>query len=107
MIKRYVPLTLSRGVAILPLVAGLVGCGVEEADSPVADTSSAATAAKLFSDKTADSIGTSETVSPTAIDLSTNNPFFHSFGTNGRTCGTCHQESFGWTITPQFAQSRP
>jgi cytochrome c peroxidase len=26
--------------------------------------------------------------------------FFTSFGTNGRTCGTCHLPSDGWTITP-------
>ena len=25
---------------------------------------------------------------------------------SGRTCGTCHQEALGWTITPGFARSR-
>ena len=102
----------SRSFTLLPLLAGLLGCGMEEGNDQVTETRSALTETadkkpKIFSDETADSIGKSETVSPTAIDLSANNPFFYNFGTNGRTCGTCHQESLGWTITPQFAQSRP
>ncbi len=32
--------------------------------------------------------------------------FFQNLGTNGRTCGTCHQESDGWTITPPHVQAR-
>jgi cytochrome c peroxidase len=32
------------------------------------------------------------------------NPFFLSLGTNGRTCQTCHQPKFGWTITPNSVQ---
>ena len=36
------------------------------------------------------------------IDL--NSEFFTSFGTNGRTCGTCHRPESGWTITPERAQ---
>lgn len=39
-----------------------------------------------------------------AIDLS--NPFFQSIGTNGRSCGTCHQAGDGWTVTPSHIQSR-
>src|SRR3954453_9264048 len=60
----------------------------------------------LDTDLTRDAIGLSGTVSPNKIDLKTDNPFFHDFGTNARTCGTCHQEAFGWTITPGFARSR-
>jgi len=75
-------------------------------DSPV-DEGSTEQASTLFDDITADSIGSSETVSASRIDLSSRNPFFHDFGTNGRTCGTCHQEAFGWTITPAFAKARP
>ena len=37
-----------------------------------------------------------------SIDLS--NPFFRVFGTNGRTCGTCHQERAGWSMTPELAR---
>src|SRR4051812_43032379 len=39
-----------------------------------------------------------------AIDF--DNPFFRSLGTNGRTCGTCHQPSDGWTIVPSHVQAR-
>src|SRR5688572_30593449 len=39
-----------------------------------------------------------------AID--TGNPFFASLGTNGRSCGTCHLASQGWTITPSFVRAR-
>ncbi|MEO8550384.1 MAG: hypothetical protein ABI678_10435, partial [Kofleriaceae bacterium] len=34
------------------------------------------------------------------------NPFFASLGTNGRTCGTCHVGTEGWTITPAGLQAR-
>src|SRR4051812_30965656 len=34
------------------------------------------------------------------------NPFFESLGSNGRTCGTCHQAADGWTITPQHVPAR-
>jgi cytochrome c peroxidase len=32
--------------------------------------------------------------------------FFTSFGTNGRTCGSCHQPSDGWTVIPSHIQQR-
>ena len=39
-----------------------------------------------------------------AIDL--DNPFFQSLGTNGRSCGSCHQPADGWTIVPSHVQAR-
>ena len=39
-----------------------------------------------------------------ALDLG--NEFFQNLGTNGRTCGTCHQETDGWTVTPPHVQAR-
>nr|HEX4318638.1 hypothetical protein [Kofleriaceae bacterium] len=33
-------------------------------------------------------------------------PFFASLGTNGRTCGTCHDVASGWSITPRLIQQR-
>lgn len=39
-----------------------------------------------------------------AIDF--DNPFFQSLGTNGRSCGTCHQPADGWTITPAHVRAR-
>jgi len=38
--------------------------------------------------------------------IDTSNPFFKSLGTNGRSCGTCHIQSEGWTITPAGLQAR-
>lgn len=38
------------------------------------------------------------------VDLGTD--FTKDFGTNGRTCITCHTEKEGWTISPSFVQSR-
>jgi cytochrome c peroxidase len=55
----------------------------------------------LDSDVTRDETGKSQTVSPAPINLSAANPFFEDFGSNGRTCGTCHVEKQGWTITPE------
>ena len=34
------------------------------------------------------------------------NPFFQSLGTNGRSCGTCHQASDAWTVTPAHVRQR-
>jgi cytochrome c peroxidase len=39
------------------------------------------------------------------IDRSAANPFFASLGSNGRTCGSCHLERAGWSITPAIARS--
>ena len=35
-----------------------------------------------------------------------NGPFFHVFGTNGRSCATCHAPETGWTVTPASLQRR-
>jgi cytochrome c peroxidase len=39
-----------------------------------------------------------------AIDV--DNEFFQSLGTNGRSCGSCHQPADGWTIVPAHVQAR-
>jgi len=39
-----------------------------------------------------------------AIDF--DNEFFQSLGTNGRSCGSCHQPADGWTIVPAHVQTR-
>lgn len=44
------------------------------------------------------------TFSDIPIDL--NNAFFQSLGTNGRSCGTCHQPSEGWSVSPQTIRQR-
>ena len=49
--------------------------------------------------------GVAETFSThSAIDLA--NPFFQDLGTNGRSCGSCHQPADGWTITPPHLRQR-
>src|SRR2546423_10122799 len=39
-----------------------------------------------------------------SIDL--NSAFFQNLGTNGRSCGSCHQPSDGWSVTPEHLQTR-
>jgi cytochrome c peroxidase len=52
-----------------------------------------------------DPTGVLSTYSTTgALDLS--NPFFQSLGTNGRSCGSCHQPSDAMTVTPPHIQAR-
>ena len=36
----------------------------------------------------------------------TTGPFFQSLGTNGRTCGSCHVQAQGYSITPAGVQAR-
>jgi cytochrome c peroxidase len=49
--------------------------------------------------------GTSNTFSTTGeIDLS--NPFFQNLGSNGRTCGTCHQPGDGMSVSASHTQQR-
>ncbi|MBX9916013.1 MAG: hypothetical protein E6Q59_08270 [Nitrosomonas sp.] len=49
--------------------------------------------------------GTDRTYSSAGfIDL--NNAFFKSFGTNGRTCVSCHVPTEGWAITPKGIKER-
>ena len=38
------------------------------------------------------------------IDLQS--PFFTKFGTNGRSCGSCHDPATGWTVTPASLGAR-
>ena len=97
------------GVLTLFVAVG-AGCGDgpggNEESEEIASAVGFAPHMHLDTDLTRDALGLSSTVSPSKIDLRADNPFFHDFGTNGRVCGTCHQEAFGWTITPGFARSR-
>jgi hypothetical protein len=43
------------------------------------------------------------TFQPSGATATAGNPFFMSFGTNGRTCFTCHQPQAGWAMTPALA----
>ena len=37
----------------------------------------------------------------TSGDIDQSNPFFQSLGTNGRTCGTCHQADQAFSMSAQ------
>ena len=52
-----------------------------------------------------DNAGVQSTVT-TAESLDTDNPFFQSLGTNGRSCFTCHQPDQAWTVTPARIRDR-
>jgi hypothetical protein len=90
-----------NGERLITMLVVLGGGCWSATDVTVAEQAARGT---LTDDVTADAIGSSITIAPTTIDQSPSNPFFHSFGTNGRVCGTCHQEEYGWTITPEVAQ---
>jgi hypothetical protein len=50
--------------------------------------------------------GASETYSTVGGGIDPTGPFFQSLGTNGRTCGTCHQPSDGMTVAAGNVQTR-
>jgi cytochrome c peroxidase len=50
--------------------------------------------------------GVLRTVTLDGGPLSDRNLFFKSLGTNGRSCGTCHVPSAGWTLSPPQVQDR-
>jgi cytochrome c peroxidase len=39
-------------------------------------------------------------------EIDRDNLFFQSLGSNGRSCGSCHQAADGWTIVPSHLQAR-
>jgi cytochrome c peroxidase len=49
--------------------------------------------------------GTSSTYS-TAGGIDLTGPFFQSMGTNGRSCGSCHQPSDGMSVSAPHVQQR-
>ncbi len=50
--------------------------------------------------------GASQTYSTTGGGIDLTGPFFQSLGTNGRTCGTCHQPSDGMSVSAINVQLR-
>jgi cytochrome c peroxidase len=50
--------------------------------------------------------GTSQTYSTAGRGIELTGPFFQMLGTNGRTCGTCHQPSDGMSISAADVQQR-
>ena len=83
----------------------LVGAAVAAGLTPAAQSDSAAIAPRdaIQLRPVRDASGLFTTFS-TAGRVDLTNPFFQPLGTNGRTCQTCHQPKFGWTITPDAVQ---
>jgi cytochrome c peroxidase len=50
--------------------------------------------------------GVLRTVTLDGSPLDSQSLFFKSLGTNGRSCGSCHVPSAGWTLSPQEVQDR-
>lgn len=75
---------------------------VDASTAPVATTEQASAIDPLT---TRNASGWLRTISHEgAID--TNNAFFRSLGTNGRSCNSCHVQSAAWSITPSEVQAR-
>jgi cytochrome c peroxidase len=54
---------------------------------------------------TPDASGWLQTSTPSGR-IDHDNPFFQSFGSNGRSCDSCHRQAQGWTVTPQELRRR-
>jgi cytochrome c peroxidase len=95
---------MRSGFAALVIVAASAGCGglIGGADGTDVAAEKASNTLTI-----PDATGQSSTSSSTAIDFSSGNDFFHNFGTNGRTCGTCHKADQGWSFTPAGASALP
>ena len=86
---------MKRGiVTTIVVLAGLAAVGHSAADGPPRNQ-------LTFSDNA----GVQSTIT-TAESLDTDNPFFQSLGTNGRSCFTCHQPDQAWTVTPAQIRDR-
>ena len=93
----------ARLFAVLTFGFG-IGCGGQIGAGGGSDVAAEKAATML---STADGSGQATTSASTPIDLSAANDFFHVFGTNGRTCGTCHKIDQGWSFTPAGASTLP
>lgn len=89
-------------VTALAACGGLIG-GEDDGPGPTSSSKSELGARLTVPNEN----GTAATLSVNGpIDTSTNNPFFRSLGTNGRTCGSCHVPDDNWTVTPASLQKR-
>jgi cytochrome c peroxidase len=112
---------LGVGALILGLTASVAACAADAetaVDPPpvnvdatrtsgAGDRHTGAAAAGLLPNDVpiANGSGAAATHSTTgSVDLS--GPFFQSLGTNGRSCGTCHAPTDGWTVVPEHLRER-
>ena len=83
-------------------VLALAGC--VEAGSVSVDTEQLASTIDNNTPQS-NSLGFSSTFS-TAGGIDLDSEFFHDYGTNGRTCGSCHTPEEGWSISAAKVQER-
>jgi hypothetical protein len=93
-----------KPLLLATLVLGVVGCvddGTQQTTDDIARHKSSLRQDQRFPNPT----GYAATFSLNgSVDLT--DDFFQSFGTNGRTCGSCHVPADGWTIIPSELQQR-
>jgi hypothetical protein len=97
---------LRRLIAISALLMGAVlaaiaGAGAEQ-HSPFAGVFSYIPNGVFFPNPN----GASQTYSSSGGGIELTGPFFQSMGTNGRTCGTCHQPSDGMSVSAANVELR-
>jgi cytochrome c peroxidase len=98
--------TTFGGIAVVALVAGCGGAdptseSTASAESAVHGNQGSIPNNKRFGNPS----GYAATFSNTgSVDLT--GAFFQSIGTNGRSCGSCHAASDGWTVTPPHIRDR-
>lgn len=83
------------------LIVGIVAAGVQAAEpSKARDLDPRA----VFDSPNPE--GVQRTITLDGSPLDDRGPFFQNLGTNGRSCGSCHVPSTGWTVSPQELQDR-
>lgn len=98
---------LFRGRAVIGVAGALLLVAVMAAPSPAQNGKSKQGKASGHSKiDTPNAGGVLRTITIDGQPIDMDNPFFQSLGTNGRTCGSCHVPSAGWSITPTEVQAR-
>jgi cytochrome c peroxidase len=102
--RSYVDIGIRLGIA-----AAVAACSSRDDGMPPQMGQSGVHTQSVHNDETqdtSDALGEVQTRSTSSFDTGSTNGFFANLGTNGRTCGTCHVEAEGWTITPAGVQAR-
>ena len=86
--------SVAAGLVLLATVVGTPAQDRRHQPSPAANTL-----------VTANPSGWQQTSTPSG-SIDTANPFFQSFGPNGRSCDSCHRQAQGWSITPDELRQR-
>ena len=103
--KRLPSFSFSLGLIVI--LAFVLGHAVAQGSGPYLNTilegETPATLPQSFT--MPDITGLIASFQPAGGMTTAGNAFFQNFGSNGRTCFTCHQPQNGWSITPSTVQS--